>query len=112
MDWAGLILAFENGFASYQQVLVVHKHLTTVVFYFQGKTSEALAKLMSLQATEATLIELDKEGNLIREERLQVELVQRGDLLRVMYQMSGFCMTRFPNLDYIYRFCKPTLKRF
>ncbi len=63
----------------------MHLHLTTAVFYFQGKTSEALAKLMSLQATEATLIELDKEGNLIREERLQVELVQRGDLLRVMY---------------------------
>ena len=59
-----------------------------VMLYFQGKTSEALAKLMSLQATEATLIELDKEGNLIREERLQVELVQRGDLLRVQNYIS------------------------
>ena len=49
----------------------------------QGKTSEALAKLMSLQATEATLIEYDKEGNTTREERMAVELVQRGDLIRV-----------------------------
>lgn len=50
---------------------------------FQGKTSEALAKLISLQATEALLVELDKEGNILREEKLQVELVQRADILRV-----------------------------
>lgn len=38
---------------------------------------------MSLQATEALLVELDKEGNILREEKLQVELVQRGDVLKV-----------------------------
>lgn len=38
---------------------------------------------MSLQATEALLVEMDKEGNILREEKLQVELVQRGDVLKV-----------------------------
>jgi P-type Cu+ transporter len=53
-------------------------------FFLQGKTSEALAKLMSLQATEAVLIELDKEGNIIREDKIKIELVQRGDILKVI----------------------------
>ena len=38
---------------------------------------------MSLQATDATLVEQDKMGNIIREEQLSVDLVQRGDLLKV-----------------------------
>lgn len=46
---------------------------------------------MSLQATEATLIEYDKEGNTTREEKLAVELVQRGDLLRVCIGL-GTCI--------------------
>ena len=43
---------------------------------------------MSLQATEATLLEYDKEGNTTREERMKVELVQRGDLLRVCKKIT------------------------
>jgi len=39
---------------------------------------------MSLQATEAVLVELDKEGNIIREDKIKVELVQRGDMLKVI----------------------------
>ena len=54
-----------------------------VCLWFQGKTSEALAKLMSLQATEATLVEMDKEGNILKEENITIEMVQRGDILRV-----------------------------
>uniref|UniRef100_A0A8D0AXY4 Copper-transporting ATPase 2 n=1 Tax=Sander lucioperca TaxID=283035 RepID=A0A8D0AXY4_SANLU len=50
----------------------------------QSKTSEALAKLMSLQATDATVVTLGLEHSIIRyEEQVEVELVQRGDIVKV-----------------------------
>ncbi|XP_013867465.1 copper-transporting ATPase 2 isoform X2 [Austrofundulus limnaeus] len=47
------------------------------------KTSEALAKLVSLQATDATIVTLGLNHSIVREEQVVVELVQRGDIVKV-----------------------------
>uniref|UniRef100_A0A2K5RMT3 Copper-transporting ATPase 2 n=1 Tax=Cebus imitator TaxID=2715852 RepID=A0A2K5RMT3_CEBIM len=50
----------------------------------KSKTSEALAKLMSLQAAEATVVTLGEDNLIIREEQVPMELVQRGDIVKVV----------------------------
>ncbi|KAK1169734.1 copper-transporting ATPase 2 isoform X1 [Acipenser oxyrinchus oxyrinchus] len=50
----------------------------------KSKTSEALAKLMSLQATDATVVTLGQDHSILSEEQVAVELVQRGDIVRVV----------------------------
>ncbi|MHA2274416.1 MAG: heavy metal translocating P-type ATPase [Candidatus Kariarchaeaceae archaeon] len=49
----------------------------------KGKTSEAIKKLMSLQSKSAILIETDENGNVVNEEEISNDLIQKGDLLKV-----------------------------
>jgi len=39
---------------------------------------------MSLQATEAVLLKMDNDGNIVSEEKINIDLVQRGDILKVV----------------------------
>uniref|UniRef100_A0AAV1UHH1 HMA domain-containing protein n=1 Tax=Peronospora matthiolae TaxID=2874970 RepID=A0AAV1UHH1_9STRA len=62
--------------------VILGKFLESVA---KGETSAALSKLMELQVKSATLLVFSADGTSIREERIvPIELVQRGDILKVV----------------------------
>ena len=50
----------------------------------KAKTSDALSKLMSLQATEAILVQVDENKTIKSERSVPVDLVHRGDIIKVL----------------------------
>lgn len=47
-------------------------------------TSDALTKLISLQATEATLLTVNEDGDVLSEKKIDVNLIQRNDTIKVV----------------------------
>lgn len=59
----------------------------------KGKTSEALSKLMSLQAKEAVLVTRDDDGRILSEENIDVELVSS------IWKKCLFILTYFKHVE-------------
>jgi len=49
----------------------------------KGRTSEAISSLLKLRAKTAILVKVDRNYNIESEETIDVDLVQKGDILKV-----------------------------
>jgi Cu+-exporting ATPase len=76
MDGHGMTMTFFDTSAMLITFILLGKYLEIVA---KGKTSEAIRKLMSLQATKAILVTNEKE-----EKEIDIDLVHRGDMLKVV----------------------------
>ncbi|XP_072118940.1 copper-transporting ATPase 2-like isoform X4 [Mobula birostris] len=84
-----MIMDNYGGSRALEQNILPGLSILNLVFFVlctpvQSKTSEALAKLLSLQATEATVIALGPDNSIMGEEQVAVDLVQRGDIIKIV----------------------------
>ncbi|XP_055100771.1 copper-transporting ATPase 2 isoform X20 [Symphalangus syndactylus] len=81
ITYASVALATSKALVKFDPEIIGPRDIIKII---ESKTSEALAKLMSLQATEATVVTLGEDSLIIREEQVPMELVQRGDIVKVV----------------------------
>uniref|UniRef100_A0A8C5XIX9 Copper-transporting ATPase 2 n=1 Tax=Microcebus murinus TaxID=30608 RepID=A0A8C5XIX9_MICMU len=81
ITYASVALATSKALVKFDPEVIGPRDIIKII---ESKTSEALAKLMSLQATEATVVTLGEDNLIIREEQVPMELVQRGDIIKVV----------------------------
>ncbi|EAX08895.1 ATPase copper transporting beta [Homo sapiens] len=81
ITYASVALATSKALVKFDPEIIGPRDIIKII---ESKTSEALAKLMSLQATEATVVTLGEDNLIIREEQVPMELVQRGDIVKVV----------------------------
>lgn len=61
--------------------ILLGKYLEVVA---KGKTSDALAKLTDLAPDTACLVTLDSDGNVVLEEEISTQLIQRNDIFKIV----------------------------
>ncbi|XP_071726419.1 probable copper-transporting ATPase HMA5 [Rutidosis leptorrhynchoides] len=61
--------------------IILGKYLEVMA---KGKTSEAIAKLMDLTPDTATLLTIDRDGNVVNEEEIDSRLIQRNDVIKIL----------------------------